>query len=89
MPRSWGSTTRRQRLGADDEHVAEVAGGEQRGAGHERVDEARAAGAEVEGAAAQAQAVADERAGVGDRLLGCGGRDDEEVDRVRSGGRPA
>ena len=56
-------------LGADDEHVVEPAGAEQRRADDEHVDEAGAAGAEVEGAAAQPEALADERAGVGDRLL--------------------
>ena len=73
----------RQRLGADDEDVVEPAGGEHRSAGDERVDEPRAAGAEVERAAAQPDALADERAGVGDRLLGRGGREHEQVDRVR------
>ena len=67
---------------ADHEHVVEVAGLEQRRAGDELVDEARAPDVDVERSAAQSEAVADERAGVGDGLLGSRGGDDEEVDRV-------
>ena len=71
-----------QRLGADHEHVAEVAGDQQRRAGDEHVDEPGAAGGEVERAAAQAQRLAHERTGVRDGLLGSRGGDDEEVDLV-------
>ena len=69
-----------QRLGADHEHVVEVAGGQHRRADDQLVDEARAPGVEVERSARDAEAVVHERAGVGDELLGAGRRDDEEVD---------
>ena len=66
MPRSSGSMMRRQRLGADDEHVVEAPACEHRRADDELVDEAGARGVEVERAAVQAERLADERAGVGD-----------------------
>src|SRR4029079_19154270 len=72
----------RERLAPDDEHVVEVAGGQQRRAHDELVDEPGAAGVEVEGPAPHAEAVAHERAGVGDQLLGGRGGDDEEIDGV-------
>ena len=48
----------------------------------ELVHEARARGGEVERSAAQPERLADERAGVGERLFGRRGRDDEQVDVV-------
>ena len=72
----------RQRLGTDHEHVLEVAGGEQRRADDELVDEPGAPGVEVERPAVQAETVTDEGAGVGDELLGGRGRHDQEVDGV-------
>ena len=82
VPRSRGSVTRESVSAPIDEHVVEVAGGEQRRADDELVDEAGAPGVEVERAAAEPEPVADERAGVGDRLLGGGGGDDEQVDGI-------
>src|SRR6266566_5925734 len=69
-------------LGPDDQDVIEVAGGQERRADNEHVDEAGAPRAEVERATAKPEALADERTGVGDRLLGAGGGHDEQVDRV-------
>ena len=69
-------------LGSDDQHVIEVACGQERRADHEHVDEPGAPRAEVERAAAKPEALADECTGVGDRLLRAGGGHDEQVDRV-------
>ena len=72
---------------ADDEGTL-VSGAEQRVGGHERVDEARAGGVQVERRPRAAELVVDPGGGRGHRLVWRRGREDEQVDVGRRRARP-